>query len=96
MFRKPVITLSDLILRTLREQGLETPLLQKRLIDAWPEVAGPLLAGYTTRIYIYDQTLYVYINRPAIRMELTMRASDYVRRLNEKVGSEVIRKLSVH
>ena len=23
------------------EQGLETPLQQKRLIEAWPEIAGP-------------------------------------------------------
>lgn len=40
MFKRDVQQIKDLILRNLRAQGLETPLLQKRLIDAWPEVAG--------------------------------------------------------
>ena len=33
MFKRDVQQLKDLIMRNLRVQGLETPLLQKRLID---------------------------------------------------------------
>ena len=40
MFKRDVIQIKDLILRNLRAQGLETPLLQKRLMDAWPTVMG--------------------------------------------------------
>ncbi len=38
MFRQKVESLRDVLLRTLREQGLETPLKQKRLVEAWPPV----------------------------------------------------------
>ena len=67
MFRKDVKQLRELILRNLRAQGLETPLLQKRLIDSWPEVAGELVAGYTQNVYIRNQTLFVHLTMPALR-----------------------------
>ena len=50
MFKRDVQQIKNLILRNLRAQGLETPLLQKRLIDAWPEVAGEMIAGYTREL----------------------------------------------
>ena len=90
MFRKDVKQLSELILRNLRAQGLETPLLQKRLIDSWPEVAGELVAGYTQNLYIRNQTLFVHLTRPALRADLMMMRAELVRKLNAHVGSQVI------
>jgi hypothetical protein len=52
MFRRDVKSVKELIMRTLREQGLETPLQQKRLVEAWPEVAGEAIARYTLNTYI--------------------------------------------
>ena len=77
-------------MKNLREQGLETPLLQKRLIDAWPVVMGEAIAALTGDLYIRNQTLFVHLNNPALRMELSMQRQDVVRRLNEHVGSQVI------
>ena len=90
MFRKDVKQLRELILRNLRAQGLETPLLQKRLIDSWPEVAGELVAGYTQNVYIQNQTLFVHLTMPALRADLMMMRAELVRKLNAHVGSQVI------
>lgn len=90
MFKRDVQSLRDLILRNLRQQGLETPLLQKRLIDAWPVVAGPVIARYTLNAYIMNQTLFVHLSSPALRADLSMRKTDFIRRLNAQVGSRVI------
>ena len=90
MFRKDVQQLRDLVLRNLRAQGLETPLLQKRLIDSWPEVAGSLVASYTQNLYIRNQTLFVHLTSPAIRADLMMMRKDLVNKLNTHVGSQVI------
>ena len=54
MFKRNVQSLKDIILRSLHEQGLETPLLQKRLVEAWPKIAGPVIARYTLNTYIYN------------------------------------------
>ena len=90
MFRKDVQQLRDLVLRNLRAQGLETPLLQKRLIDSWPEVAGSLVASYTQNLYIRNQTLFVHLTSPAIRADLMMMRKDLINKLNAHVGSQVI------
>jgi len=77
-------------LRNLREQGLETPLMQKRLVEAWPEVAGPVVARYTLNTYIYNQTLFVRLSNPALRSDLSMMRGELVKKLNDVVGEQVI------
>lgn len=78
------------MLQVLREQGLETPLNQKRLVDSWPEVAGPVVARYTLNTYIYNQTLYVRLSNPALRSDLSMRRQKLTEKLNAAVGEQVI------
>ena len=90
MFKRDVKDIRELILRNLRAQGLETPLQQKRLVDAWPVVAGEMIARYTGGGAIRNQTLYVHLTSPALRADLSMQRSQLVRRLNDYVGSQVI------
>lgn len=90
MFRKDVKNIGELILRNLRSQGLETPLLQKRLVDAWPTVMGDMVAGYTQEVYIRNQTLWVHLTSPALRADLSMMKQDIVKKLNAAVDSQVI------
>ena len=78
MFKRDVQSVKDLILRNLREQGLETPLQQKRLVEAWPQIAGPLVERYTLNTYIYNQVLFVRLSSPALRAELSMRRQELV------------------
>ena len=90
MFKRDIQSVKDLILRNLREQGLEMPLLQKRLVEAWPQIAGPVAERYTLNTYIYNQTLFVRLSSPALRSDLSMRRQELVAQLNQYVGSQVI------
>lgn len=90
MFKRNIESLKDILLRNLREQGLETPLMQKRLVEAWPEVAGPVVAHYTLNTYIYNQTLFVRLSNPALRSDLSMMRGELVKKLNDVVGEQVI------
>ena len=90
MFKRHVKNVGEVLMQNLRILGLETPLLQKRLIESWPTVAGDAIARYTTDVSIYNQTLYVKLSMPALRADLSMRRQDFVRLLNEHVGSQVI------
>jgi predicted nucleic acid-binding Zn ribbon protein len=90
MFKRNIESLKDILLRNLREQGLETPLMQKRLVEAWPEVAGPVVARYTLNTYIYNQTLLVRLSNPALRSDLSMMRGELVKKLNDVVGEQVI------
>ena len=90
MFRRAVQSISDLLNMYLRREGLETPLLQKRAVDAWDTLMGPSIARYTGKKFIKNQTLFVQILNPALRQDLTMMRSRIVKRINEAVGSQVI------
>ena len=83
-------SIGELILKNLRAQGLETPLQQKRLIEAWPEVMGAMIAGYTQEVFIKNQTLHVRLTNPALRADLSMMRAEIVKKLNTAVGSQVI------
>lgn len=90
MFRKKVRSIAELLPEFLRQEGLETPLLQRRLIDSWDTVVGAPIAAYCGEKFIKNQTLYVKILNPALRADLTMNRSILVHRLNEQVGAQVI------
>ena len=90
MFRRDVKNIKDLVMQNLRENGLETPLLQKRLVDAWPEVAGPSVARFTREVSIYNQVLYVKFSSPVLRTELSMRRQTFIDKLNHIVGARII------
>lgn len=96
MFRRDVKNLSDVLNLCLRQNGLEMPLQQRRLIEAWDDVVGKGIAYYTAQKFIKNQTLFVKITNPALRGDLSMMKSQLVRQLNQKVGSMVIADLRIY
>ncbi len=96
MFKRDVKPLGDLLRQFIRNEGLETPLLQKRVVDAWGEVTGNAVAQYTTDKFIKNQVLFVKITNPALRQDLSMMRSQLVRRLNESAGGAVISDVKIY
>ena len=90
MKRSNTELLGDVIRRYLRLEGLETPLNEYRLVDAWKDVVGPAVTRYTTNLYIRNQVLYVHLSSSVVRQELMMAREMLVRNLNAQVGSQVI------
>lgn len=90
MFKREVKSVGQQLMVNLRLHGLETPLLQKRLVESWPLIAGEVVARYTTSVHIYNQTLHVKLSMPALRSELGMQRHDLVQRLNAHVGAQII------
>jgi Protein of unknown function (DUF721). len=95
MFKREVKSINDILQQFLRKEGLETPLQQKRLIDAWDSVAGQMVVRYTQEKFIKNQILFVKITNPALRQDLSMMRQQLTRRLNEVVGSSVISDVRV-
>lgn len=90
MFRRKAKNVNDIVLEILRSQGLETPLMQRRLIEAWDGVVGQTIAQYTGEKYIKNQTLFVKINNPALRADLNMMRSELKTKLNSAINAQVI------
>lgn len=91
MKRRDASLVGQLIRAFLREEGLETPLNEHRAAAAWGDVMGPQVARWTGGVEVRSGMLYVKILRPSLRADLMMRRREIVRRLNERVGAEVLR-----
>ena len=96
MFKREVKPIGDLLKEMLRKEGLETPLLQRRIVDAWDEVMGHTISSYTHEKFIRNQVLHVKIDNPALRQDLSMMHTQITRHLNDAVGSSVISDVRVY
>ena len=90
MRRNDAEQIGDMIRKFFRQNGLESPLNEYRLVQAWRDVVGPVITKYTSNLYIKNQILYVHLTSSVLRQELMMGRDILVRNLNEKVGAQVI------
>lgn len=95
MKRQKAAQIGDLIHQFLRQEGLESPLNEHRVLHAWHDVAGDVVNRSTGRMFIKNQVLYVEIKSAAIKSELMMRRTDLTRRLNEHVGAQVLQSIVI-
>lgn len=94
MERRKEEQIGDVIYRFFRQSQLETPLNEYRLIHLWGEVAGPTVERMTKDLRIFNQVLHVSLRSSVMRSELSLRRSELVRKLNEKVGATVINDIA--
>jgi hypothetical protein len=90
MRKKNTELLSDVIRQVLKEQHLDKPLNEKRLIDAWPTVLGNNIVQYTTELIIKNRVLYVTLTSSVLRHDLFLSREEIKKSLNNQVGVEVI------
>ncbi len=74
----------------LREEGLETPLMEFRLVQSWPEVMGQDVMKYTGEIKIHQGVLQVKIKNAALRQNLQTQRKVLTQKLNNHVGGPII------
>ncbi|MBE6308491.1 MAG: DUF721 domain-containing protein [Bacteroidaceae bacterium] len=90
MKRGETKSIAELVRAMCREEGLETPLNEYRIMNAWGEVLGAAVQSYTKELRIYNQVLYVTLTSSVLRHELFMNRKSIVRRLNDYVKAQVI------
>lgn len=84
MLRTKEQLLSTVVSQLLREQGMEQTLHQRHLIEAWPEVVGPIIAARTSRLFIKGKTLHVSVTSSVLKHDLQMNSSTFVEKLNAR------------
>lgn len=93
MKRNKAENIGQLIRQYLRQEGLETPLNEYRMVSAWREVMGEAIAKYTGDLFVKNQVLYVHLKSPALKANLMMTRATLVQRLNDHVGAQVIQNI---
>lgn len=83
-------SIGDLLTSYLREQGLEKPLLERQVVERWPEIMGPTVAQMTRSVEVENGMLRVRLSNAALRAQLFECRRELVKKINETMGSNVI------
>ncbi len=76
--------------QVLRDMGLEKPLLEHRIIEAWPLLMGTMIAQYTRKLEFKNGVLFIYLSSAPLRQELFLARFELVKKLNEYVGADIV------
>jgi predicted nucleic acid-binding Zn ribbon protein len=77
----------------LREIKIDKKVKEAGLINGWPAIVGPTIAGQTEKIYIRNGVFYIHISSPVLRNELAYMKTRIMELLNEQAGDNIIKKV---
>ncbi len=93
MERNNTQKIADVIRAYLKESRLEKPLKERQLVQSWESLLGKSVARATSKIYLNEGRLYVYLNSSVVKNELFMLQDEIIRKLNEAAGEELVREI---
>lgn len=96
MKRTDPLSIKELIDRVLDDDSVRDAARAQRLCYLWPGVVGPGINRYTTRRYVADGVLHVYLSSAPLKNELQFHRSRLVQLLNNAVGADVITDIHIH
>ncbi|UPT66066.1 MAG: DUF721 domain-containing protein [Sphingobacteriales bacterium JAD_PAG50586_3] len=88
-------TVKDALASLFKLYGLDTRMAEKKLINSWPALCGPMIAKYTRNIYINNKKLFLEIDNAVIREEIVFARESLIKKLNDEAGSEIITEIVV-
>ena len=84
-------SITDALFEYLRESGLEQSVLEVQIEEIWPQVMGEMVSKLTRSVEVKDGMLIVRVSSAALKTQLFENRFELVHKLNEAVGSTVIR-----
>lgn len=67
----------------------------ERLKQAWKKCMGPMINGYTHKIYFSKGTLYIKLTSSVLRHELQLGKDQLRSNLNEEIGQDIIKQIVI-
>ena len=94
--KKSFRRIDDMLQEVLRRYGLAHKVTQYRLIELWPEIVGQRIAEVTNAEKIDNDILYVKVKSMTWRTELLYQKHLIVKKIKDKLGSDVISDIRFH
>jgi predicted nucleic acid-binding Zn ribbon protein len=86
-------SLGEVIREMIETYRMEGKLNEIKVIHSWEKVVGVMIAKYTKDLHIRNGKLFVKIESPALKNELTYSSSVIIERLNKEAGAKVIEEI---
>lgn len=88
-------SIGDLISQYIQGTELEKILLERMVVQKWPDVMGPMIANMTGNIEMKDGTLFVHIHSAALRQQLFECRYDIIKKLNQAINNQFIKDIRI-
>jgi predicted nucleic acid-binding Zn ribbon protein len=82
--------LGEVLKEMIETYRLEGKLNELKVIHSWEKAVGVMIARHTQNLYIKNKKLFVKVDSPALKNELTYSSSTIIERLNTEAGCHVI------
>lgn len=74
----------------IRQKVAET-----RLVSSWENVMGKTISKHTRKIFLSKGTLFIYLDNPALKNELTYARERIIELVNESAGEELVKDVVI-
>lgn len=96
MRRNKTQSLREVIEDLINEYKIGSRLKEASIIKVWNSVTGKAISSRTTRVYIKDGILHIYLNSSVVKNELLMLREALKEQLNKRVGETVVKEIIIH
>lgn len=79
----------------LNESRIKGDMQALQIQEAWESIMGKTVARYTDKIRLIDHKLIITTTVGPLRSELLFQKENIIKRVNEKMGGEVVKDLLI-
>ena len=85
--------IGEVIREMIETYRLEGKLNEVKVLHSWENVVGEMIAKHTLDLYIKNGRLFVKVDSPALKNELSYSRSLIAEKLNQQAGGKVIEEV---
>jgi hypothetical protein len=93
---KPERSLKVVLTALFSQYSNENGVSANRVQAVYRQTMGAYISNHTTKIYVKDNVLFLYIDVPSLRHELSLGKIKLINILNETLGEQQIKEIKFH
>jgi len=86
-------TLKDAIEKLIKTYRLESGMNENKIINSWEKITGKIIAKHTEKIYFKEKKLFLKLDSPALKNELSFAREKLITLINKEVGQDVVNEI---
>ena len=91
--KSDAVHISHAIQELLRTQHLKPKFDEASVVVSWERIVGKSIAKRTRRIYIRDHVLFVELQSPSLKHDLSYSKAQILEKLNREFGDGVVKEI---
>ena len=85
--------IGEVIKEMIETYRLEGRLNEVKVLHSWEKVVGEMIARHTLDMYVKNARLFVKVDSPALKNELSFSRTQIAENLNREAGGKVIEEV---